>query len=124
MTRVVVALVAAVLTVVVVITLRNTAMTVHTKMPADSKLLVHAHARWRGERVVAANRAQALAIQCTTETSDRALAADFQWDEGRFTFEVLPALDEPDRRQLKGCLSDLRMPLLIVDVERMQVQRT
>ena len=27
-------------------------------------------------------------------------------------------------RQLKGCLSDLRMPLLIIDVERMQVHRT
>jgi hypothetical protein len=121
MTRIVVGVAVVALTIVGIIALRSSAMTVHEPMPKDSKLLVAAEARWRGEDSTAPNRAQALTIQCVAETSDRHIAAAFEWDDGRFTFEVLPALDGADQRQLKGCLSDLRMPRLIVAVDEMRV---
>jgi hypothetical protein len=118
----VVAVVVLVIAVVVgVLALRDTAMTVHEEMPPDSHLEVEATARWRGEAENAPRLAEALAMQCVAETSATARVDAFTWHGEEFTFIVQPALDEPDRKQLKGCLSDLRMPRLIVGVDRMVV---
>jgi hypothetical protein len=121
MSRVVVVVVLVVAAVVAVLALRDTAMTVHTEMPADSRLEVEASARWRGKTETAPRLAEALAIQCVAETRATALLDAFAWHGGDFTFTVEPALDEADRKQLKGCLSDLRMPHLIVAVDKMLV---
>jgi hypothetical protein len=119
-TRIVVLVTIAVAVVVGVLALRNNAMTVHTDMPAGSRLIVDANARWKGERESAPRLAQALVVQCVTETATHVTPVSFDWHGGDFTFEIRPALDEPDRRQLKGCLSDLRMPRLIVAVDEMR----
>jgi hypothetical protein len=120
-TRIVVGVIVVVLTIVGVIVLRNNSMTVHERMPRDSALFVAAEARWRVADSTAPTLARALTIQCVAETSVRHTAASFAWDDGAFTFEVLPALDDADQRQLKGCLSDFRMPRLIVAVDEMRV---
>lgn len=100
---------------------RRAAMTVHTPMPADSHLLVEASARWRGGASKAAHLSRALTGGCVTETSSRAKLRDFAWhDDGRFEFTVVPSFDKADRRQLRGCMSDLRMPKLLVSVLHMQ----
>lgn len=121
MTRVVVTIAVIALAVAGVLALRGRAMTVHTKMPPDSHLEVAATARWRGKTETAPRRAEALAIQCVAETTPTAIVDSFTWNGREFTFVVRPALDEADRRELHGCLSDLRMPRLIVSVDEMRV---
>jgi hypothetical protein len=101
--------------------LRRITMTVHTSMPAGSRLVVEASARWKGSRESAENHARALTIACVSETSAPAELREFTWrDDGRFRFVVTPGFDEPDRRQLRGCMSDLRMPELLVDVRHVR----
>ena len=64
---------------------------------------------------------RALSTVCVTEASGRAKPQDFEWSgRGTSKFVVAPSLGEADRRQLEGCLSDLRMPKLIVSVQRMR----
>lgn len=107
---------AALLTLVVV--LRRVAMTVHAPTPPGSYLVVDASADWNGPDSAAPNLARALAVGCVTETRGRATVHRFVWHaDGRFRFRVEPSFDEPDRRQLRGCMSDLRMPRLIVSVQ-------
>jgi hypothetical protein len=116
---VVIALVVAAVGAVVV--LRNTTMTVHTRMPADSSLVVEATARSRDAGASAPALTRALVTSCVAETSHRRAVQDYRWRPPRsVTFTVAPALDEPDRRQLHGCLSDLRVPRLLVSVDRMR----
>ena len=99
---------------------RSTTMTVHTPMPPHSRLAVRAEARWRGNPRSAPRLARALTIECVAETKARARIPSFRWHaDGEFRFVVAPALDEPDRRQLRGCLSDLRMTSLLVSVHDM-----
>jgi hypothetical protein len=121
MKRVLAMVVAIGIGIVIVVALRDTSMTVHTPMPRESKLVVHASASWRGHSRTAPNLSRALAIQCVAETSGAVTVQDFEWEvDGDFTFETVPSLDEADRRQLRGCLGDLRMPTLIVSVTGMQ----
>lgn len=58
----------------------------------------------------------ALLLTCRLEvTSD--LAGPIHDDgDGRFRVTLAPALDETDRRQLKGCLEDWTIDQLLVDV--------
>ncbi|TQN43077.1 hypothetical protein FHU33_2500 [Blastococcus colisei] len=42
-----------------------------------------------------------------------------QVDDGVFAFRLRPGLDEFDRRELRGCLSDLRVQHLLLDVRRL-----
>jgi hypothetical protein len=103
-----------------VLFVRSTTMTVHTRMAPDSRLSVRAEARWRGNAQSAPRLAHALTIECVAETKASADVLAFRWSpDGRFRFTVAPALDEPDRRQLRGCLSDLRMSSLLVAVDGM-----
>ncbi len=120
MSRVLVGLAVVAAAIGAIVALRSTSMTVHTKMPADSHLVVEATARWRSARPSAPRLARALTIQCVAETSAHTGMRDFAWHGGSFSFEVAPSLDEADRRQLKGCLSDLRMPKLIISVDHMR----
>lgn len=121
MTRLLAFVVAGSLVVAAILGLRALTMTTHTSMPAGSHLEVEATARWKGPTRAAEQRARALAVACVAESSARADADEFRWhDDGAFTVRVTPALDEPDRHQLEGCLSDLRMPRLLVTVDRMR----
>ncbi len=103
-----------------VLVLRQLAMTVHTPMPAGSYLEVRASARWRDSERGAHSLARALTVACVTETAAGTQLHAFSWRDGSFRFSVAPAFDEADRRQLRGCMSDLRMPGLIVSVQEMQ----
>ena len=120
MSRVLVGLAVVAAAIGAIVALRSTSMTVHTKMPADSYLVVEATARWRSAPSSAPRLARALTIQCVAETSAHTGMRHFVWNDGQFSFEVAPSLDEADRRQFKGCISDLRMPKLIIAVDYMR----
>ncbi len=121
MTRAIPTVVAVTVLIVATIFVRSTTMTVHTPMPPNSRLAVTAEARWRSNPRSAARLARALTIQCVAETKATARIPSFRWNtDGEFHFVVTPALDKPDRRQLRGCLNDLRMSSLVVTVHHMQ----
>lgn len=122
MTRLLAFVVGSAVVVAVVVGLRAATMTSHTAMPSDWRLTVAATARWKDSDTAAADRTRALAFACVAESSSNAVVDDFRWHaDGDFTVVVAPALDGPDRRQLHGCLSDIRMPRLLVTVHRMDV---
>ena len=125
MTRLLALVAASAIVIVAVVGLRAATMTTHTQMPPGSHLVVDATARWKGEPEAAANRARALAFACVAESSSSAVADEFRWRaDGTFAVRTTPDLDEPDRRQLDGCLSDLRMSRLLVTVDRMRTTGT
>lgn len=106
-----------------IVKLREATQTVHTRMPAASRLDVQAHARWRDGAQGARHRTWALTVGCVSETKSSARVQRFGWSpDGDYHFTVRPALDRPDRRQLSGCLGDLRVPQLLVEVDAMQVR--
>jgi hypothetical protein len=107
-----------------ILLLRAGTMTVHTVMAADSRLVVDGNARSRDAADRAETLTRALVNQCVAETADRSAVRELTWrGDGHFSAVVVPALDEPDRRQLDGCLSDFRMPRLLVSVDGMHVVR-
>jgi hypothetical protein len=106
-----------------VIVMREALETRHEVMPARSHLVVDASASVRGPRENASSLARGLVAACTVEAATEAQVVRFTWrGQGRFRFVTRPALDEPDRRQLRGCLEDLRVPRLLVSVDDMTVE--
>jgi hypothetical protein len=105
-----------------VLALRESLETRHVVMPPASRLVVHATAHVRGESELAPSLARALVSTCLVEAASAAEVHTFAFAANRhFRFSTRPALDEPDRRQLRGCLEDLRIPRLKVTVQHTRV---
>jgi hypothetical protein len=105
-----------------VVAMREALETRHEPMPPRSRLVVDAAASVRGPREHAPSLARGLVAACVVEAAAEVEVVRFTWrGEGRFRFATRPALDEPDRRQLRGCLEDLRVPRLLVSVHDMAV---
>jgi hypothetical protein len=121
------AVVAAVLVagvVVGILAMREALETRHETMPPGSHLVVDASASVRGPREHAPSMARGLVAACIVEAATESQVVRFTWQgHGRFRFVTRPALDEPDRRQLRGCLEDLRVPRLLVSVHEMTLDR-
>ena len=105
-----------------VIALRQATMSVHHGAPPGSstRVVVVASTRSTDGPSPAALTAAQVAL-CRVEVHDdtreptlRPLGAD------RFAFDVRPALDESDRRQLHGCLEDARIDRVQLRVEGME----
>ena len=124
MIRVVVAGILVAGMVVGVLAMREALETRHEVMPPGSHLVVDATASVRGPREHAPSLARGLVAACAVEAATDSQVVRFTWQgRGRFRFVTRPALDEPDRRQLRGCLEDLRVPRLLVSVHDMTVER-
>jgi hypothetical protein len=105
-----------------VVAMREALETRHEVMPLRSQLVVDGSASVRGPREHAPSLARGLVAACMVEAATEAQVVRFTWrGAGRFRFVTRPALDEPDRRQLRGCLEDLRVPRLLVSVHDMAV---
>src|SRR3954465_9275986 len=92
------------------VAMRGALETRHEVMPPHSRLVVDASASVRGPREHAPSLARGLVAACIAEAAAEARVVQFAWrGAGRFRFVTRPALDEPDRRQLQGCLEDLRV---------------
>jgi hypothetical protein len=106
-----------------VLAMREALETRHEVMPPGSHLVVDASASVRGPAEHAPSMARGLVAACIVEAATEAEVVEFGWQgRGRFRFVTQPALDEPDRRQLNGCLEDLRVPRLLVSVHDMTVE--
>jgi hypothetical protein len=123
MIRVAVAGVLVIALVLAVGCLREEIETRHEAMPPESRLVVEATARVRGSRAHAPALARGLVSACLVEAAANSDLASFEWGEQeQFRFIARPSLDEPDRRQLRGCLEDLRIPRLLVSVDHMSTE--
>jgi len=112
---------AAIVVIVAVGLLREATETRHVEMPPDSRLTVRVSASERGggERVEQLTRA--LALVCVVESTPSSTVRDFEGRDGDFTFDVVPAADEPDRRQLQGCIQDFKIPGVLASVQEMEL---
>jgi hypothetical protein len=103
--------------------MREQLETRHEPMPPGSRLIVDATADVRGSRAHAPALARGLVNTCLVEAAADSDVTSFRFGaRERFQFVARPALDKPDRRQLRGCLEDIRVPRLLVSVDGMRTQ--
>jgi hypothetical protein len=100
--------------------MREELETRHEVMPPGSRLVVDATAQVRGSPAHAEALARGLVSACLVETAPGFDLTSFEWGQHeQFRFTTRPSLDDPDRRQLRGCLEDLRIPRLLVSIDHM-----
>ena len=122
MIRTLTVVVVAVIAVGSVHVLREATMTRHTEMPPESYLVVSGTAEVRSASHDTETLLLALVSECVVEANPGARMRGFAEDDGAFSFEVTPALDDPDRRQLQGCLEDFRVSGLLANVDEMDLR--
>ena len=115
-------LVVAALAVTGVLALRAELMTVEVEQPEGSWTEVVVATRVvREDPDVRAEMTSGLVSTCRLLVNADVVEQSFQAvGDGVFTFRLHPGLDEFDRRELRGCLSDLRVQHLRVDVRRLE----
>lgn len=101
--------------------LRAATMSTHTASPPGSRTEVVLDVSIR-DAEPAADRdemAEALVLGCRLEVSAELVGGVRHLGTNRYEFSLTPALDESDRRQLHGCLEDLRIDHLQAGVEHL-----
>ncbi|SOC50050.1 hypothetical protein SAMN05660748_2788 [Blastococcus aggregatus] len=121
MKRAVVGLLAAALAVVGVLLLRAELMTVEVPQPAGSYTDVVVRASTvREDPAVTEEMTRGLVSTCRLLVDADVVEDTFLPLGGTdFGFRLRPGLDEFERRELRGCLSDLRVQHLLLDVRRL-----
>jgi hypothetical protein len=122
MRRLFVWLVVVALTVTGLLALRAELMTVEVEQPEGSYTdVVLATHVVREDPDVRASMTHGLVGTCRLLVNADVVEQSFRTvGDGVFTFRLRPGLDEFDRRELRGCLSDLRVQHLRVDVRHLQ----
>ncbi|MGY1634426.1 hypothetical protein ACI784_22230 [Geodermatophilus sp. SYSU D01186] len=122
MRRLLVALTVIVLTVAGLLALRAELMTVEVEQPAGSYTDVVVATRVvREDPDVRASMTAGLIGTCRLLVNAAVIEQSFRTTgDGVFAFRLRPGLDEFDRRELRGCLSDLRVQHLRVDVRHLE----
>ncbi len=109
---------------VAVLALREATLSTHDRMPRDSRMEVVVSARMRAgeQNQTLAEMVEAILIACRLE-----VASDFDGTiepepqgNGRFRAVLVPALDQTNRRQFRGCVEDWTLDQLRVDVVRLE----
>jgi hypothetical protein len=103
-----------------VFALREATLSTHGRIDPESRIALVVDARTEGgEPGQSLNEmVEALLYTCRLEvTSDLAGPIEIErQDEGRFRAVLQPALDETNRRQMRGCIEDWTIDHLLVDV--------
>ena len=114
------ALVLLAVAVVAVLVLRAELMTSHATTPPGSVTQVVVQARTSRAPELLPQLTRGLVDVCRLAAGAREATPLQQLSRTRFAFTLRPALDAFDRRELKGCLQDLREEGLLVDVEQLR----
>lgn len=98
--------------------LREATMSTHHRVAPDSRSEVVVSARSRGaeRNQTLGELVEALVLTCRLEVAsdvDGAIEAD---GDDRFRFDLVPSLDETNRRQFRGCIQDFSIDQLRADV--------
>jgi hypothetical protein len=105
-----------------VLLLRNELMTVEVEQPEGSftHVVVRA-ATVREDPAVREEMTRGLVSACRLLVNADVVEHSFESvGEEVFTFRLRPGLDEFERRELRGCLSDLRVQHLMLDVSELR----
>lgn len=104
-----------------VLALRAELMTVDVPQPEGSYTDVRVVSETREEEAVLREMTHGLISTCRLLVNADVVEQSFvEHSPGVFSFRLRPGLDEFDRRELRGCLSDTRVQHLRVAVERLQ----
>ena len=112
-------LVGIALGVAAVVALREATLSTHSPVAPDSRAVVILEARAnRPERGRSLDMmVEALLLACRLEVGRSELDGPIaDLGDGRFRATFVPALDQTNRRQLRGCLEDWTLDQLLVDV--------
>jgi hypothetical protein len=113
--------VAAALALTGVLLLRVELMTVEVEQPEGSYTDVVVSAAVREDPEVREEMVRGLVSTCRLLVNADVVAESFLTVEpGVFAFRLRPGLDEFDRRELRGCLSDLRVQHLRAEVRHLE----
>ncbi|MCZ2857296.1 hypothetical protein [Blastococcus sp. VKM Ac-2987] len=121
MKRVIAGLAAAVLTGIGIWLLRSELMTVSIQQPEGSYTDVVLEVSIREDEAVREEMARGLISTCRLLVNADVVEDTFVTvDDGVVAFRLRPGLDEFDRRELRGCLSDTRVQHLLADVRTLE----
>ena len=100
------------------VALREATLSTHEAVEPRSTVDVVVSARTKGgERgQTLPEMVEALLLTCRLEVHSDVVSPIHEVGDGRFRATLEPALDETDRRQLRGCLEDWTMDQVWVDV--------
>lgn len=121
MKRVIAGLAAAVLAGIGIWLLRSELMTVSIQQPEGSYTDVVLEVSIREDEAVREEMARGLISTCRLLVNADVVEDTFVTvDDGVVAFRLRPGLDEFDRRELRGCLSDTRVQHLLADVRTLE----
>jgi hypothetical protein len=101
-----------------VIALRESTLSTHGAVDPDSRveLVLEARSRHSERGQTLPEMVEALLLNCRLEVSSDVVGSIRAEGAGRFRAVLQPALDETNRKQLRGCLEDWTIDSLRVDV--------
>ena len=101
-----------------VLALREATLSTHRAVDPDSRveLVLDASTRHREAGQTLPEMVEALVLTCRLEVSSDPIGAIRADGDGRFRAVLRPALDETNRKQLRGCLEDWTIDSLQADV--------
>jgi hypothetical protein len=101
-----------------VFALREATLSTHGAVDPDSRveIVLDAHTRHRELRQTVPEMVEALLLTCRLEVSSDVVGPIRALGNGRFRAVLQPALDETNRKQLRGCLEDWTIDSVRADV--------
>jgi hypothetical protein len=101
-----------------VIALREATLSTHGHVDPDSRveIVLDAQTRHREFRQTVPEMVEALVLACRLEVSSDVVGPIRSEGNGRFRAVLQPALDETNKKQLRGCLEDWTLDSLRADV--------
>jgi hypothetical protein len=101
-----------------VFALREATLSTHSAVDPDSRveLVLDARTRHREAGQTLPEMVEALVLTCRLEVSSDLVGTIRADGDGRFRAVLRPALDETNRKQLRGCLEDWTIDSLQADV--------
>jgi hypothetical protein len=104
--------------IIAVVALREATLSTHGAIDPDSRVevLLDVRTRHREPGQTVAESVEALLLTCRLEVSSDVVGPIRDVGNGRFRAVLQPALDETNRKQLRGCLEDWTIDSVHADV--------
>jgi hypothetical protein len=116
--RVALGVVGLLLGVAAVLSLREATLSTHDRVAAGShtELVVHARSHSAEPTQTLAEIVEAVLVTCRLEVTSDPTGPVEDLGDGDFRVTLAPALDQTNRRQLRGCVEDWAVDHALVDV--------
>jgi hypothetical protein len=106
--------------VVAVLALREATLSTHESVDArQTRLVVSGHTKGGEEHQTLSEMVEAQVLTCRLEVESDVSGPIERLADGRFRAVLVPALDDSNRRQFRGCLEDWIIDHVQLDVEEL-----